>query len=198
MTAALALMLAAGAGAAEFHARVVAVGDGDTLTLVDAEHRLHKVRLSAIDAPERRQAYGERAKQHLAALAHGKTVLVVGSRRDRYRRLIARVLLPECARPGCAYTVDLGLEQIRVGLAWHYTQYARAQPPAERLRYAGVEQQARIRREGLWKESLPTPPWQYRKPGSDPVFSKTRVRPAFISGSDPDLFAGLSRVLGFT
>ena len=175
------MVITTGAIAAEFHAKVVNVGDGDTLTVLDAEHRIHKVRLSGIDAPERRQAYGERARQHLAGLAHGRTVLVVTGTRDRYGRLIARVLLPECDRPGCVYAVDVGLEQIRAGLAWHYKQYAKTQPPAERLRYAWVEREARMRRVGLWKEALPVPPWQYRK-----------------SGSDPAVLAGLSRVCGFT
>ena len=153
-----------GAGAAQFHARVVAVGDGDSITLIDAARTLHKVRLSGIDAPERRQAYGQRAKQHLADLAHGRTVLVIPGKRDRYRRLIARVLLPECTERGCAYTVDAGLELIRAGLAWHYKQYAREQPLAERSRYASVEREARLRRDGLWKQPEPVPPWQYRKP----------------------------------
>ena len=188
-------MLSAGAGAAQFHARVVAIGDGDTLTLLDDENQLHKVRLSGIDAPERRQAYGERSKQHLAALAHGKTVLVVGGKRDRYRRLIARVLLPECTRPGCAYTLDIGLEQIRMGLAWRYKQYAKEQPPAERLRYAWVEREARIHGVGLWKEALPIPPWQYRKSAAVPAETRDGSRfPRYKT----DLNPGLSRDLPFT
>ena len=90
--------------------------------------------------------------------------MVVWSKRDRYGRIVGRVLLQECTASGCAYTTDLGLEQLKAGLAWHYKQYAKDQPLGERVRYAWFEQQARARREGLWKEAVPVPPWQFRKP----------------------------------
>ena len=147
------------------HATVVAVADGDTLTVLDPAGTQHKVRLSGIDAPERRQPYGQRSKQHLADLAHGRGVRVEWDKRDRYGRLVGRVLLPECPRPECPYTRDAGLEQLRAGLAWHYTEYAKEQPFAERWRYARVEREARARREGLWHEAAPTPPWDYRRAG---------------------------------
>ena len=140
------------------------MGDGDTLTLLDSERRQHKVRLSGIDAPERRQPYGERSKQHLAALAQDKSVMVVWSKHDRYGRIVGRVMLPQCASSECPYTTDLGLEQLKAGLAWHYKHYAKDQPLAERVRYAWIEQQARAKREGLWKQAEPVPPWQFRKP----------------------------------
>jgi endonuclease YncB( thermonuclease family) len=122
------------------------------------------VRLSGIDAPERRQAYGERAKRHLADLAYGKSAVVEWSRRDRYGRIVGRVLLRQCGGAECSYATDVGLEQLKAGLAWHYKQYAKEQPVGERVRYAWFEQQARAKREGLWKEPEPVPPWQYRKP----------------------------------
>ena len=161
---ALALTLSPGAGAAQFYGKVVAVADGDTLTILDTAQRRHRVRLSAIDAPERRQSYGERAKQHLVRLAHGRSVLVDWQKRDRYGRIVGRVLLPECALAHCSYARDVALEQLRAGLAWHYTRYASEQPPGERLRYAGTEREARARREGLWAEIDPLPPWLFRRP----------------------------------
>jgi endonuclease YncB( thermonuclease family) len=163
------LLLSRGACAAEFNAQVIAVADGDTLTVLDAAQHQHKIRLSGIDAPERRQAYGERSKQHLASMAHGKAVRIVWEKRDRYGRLVARVLLAECARPGCAYTVDAGLEQIKAGLAWHYKQYAREQPPAERSQYSINEVEARTRGDGLWRDPEPVPPWHFRNPGQTPI-----------------------------
>ena len=176
LAAALVLSLSGTASAAEMHGKVVAVADGDTLTVLDDAGTQHKVRLSGIDAPERRQPYGQRAKQHLAVLAHGKGVRVEWDKRDRYGRLVGRVLLAECPRPECPYTRDAGLEQIRAGLAWHYIEYSKEQPLAERWRYARVEREARARREGLWHEADPVPPWNYRragrieKTGSVPVF----------------------------
>lgn len=64
--AVLALVLATAAIAAqagELRGRVVAVADGDTLTVLDSGQRQHRVRLAEIDAPEKRQAFGERSKQ---------------------------------------------------------------------------------------------------------------------------------------
>ena len=120
------------------------------------------MRLAGIDAPERRQAYGERAKHHLAALVFGRSVIVVWDKRDRYGRIVGRVLARDCAGITCRYSLDAGLEQIKAGLAWHYKQYQNEQDPADRTQYAALEREARVRGEGLWKDPQPVPPWQYR------------------------------------
>lgn len=44
--------------------KVVALADGDTLTVLDADHVQHKIRLAGIDTPERKQPFGQRAKHH--------------------------------------------------------------------------------------------------------------------------------------
>lgn len=175
--AALFLLLSTAAAAAELRGKVIAVADGDTLTILDDTHQQHRIRISGIDAPERRQPYGDRAKQHLVRLAHGKSVLVVWHKRDRYGRIVGIVLAAQCARSACPHTLDIGLEQIKAGLAWHYTRYAREQEPAERLAYAMVEREARARRTGLWQEHAPVPPWDYRgsrySRASPPAIAKT-------------------------
>jgi endonuclease YncB( thermonuclease family) len=158
----LLLALAGQASAAELFGKVVAIADGDTVTVLDESFQQHKIRLSGIDAPERRQSYGERAKQHLFALAYHKAVRVVWMKRDRYRRIVGRVFVGDCGRFGCRYAQDAGLEQIKAGLAWHYKQYVRDQSPAERAAYAAFELQARKHREGLWQEAAPVPPWEFR------------------------------------
>jgi endonuclease YncB( thermonuclease family) len=132
------------------------------VTVLDETQQQHKIRLAAIDAPERSQAYGERSKQHLSSLVYGKIVLVQWDKRDRYRRIVGRVFAAECAAMRCRYSVDAGLEQIKAGLAWHYKQYEKEQPPDARLQYAALEQQARERHEGLWRDTEPLPPWTYR------------------------------------
>ena len=156
-----ALALSPAAGAAEIVGQVVAVADGDTLTVLDASSERHRIRLSGIDAPEKRQAYGERSKQHLSALVYRKTVRVVWDKKDRYARIVGRVYAAEC-EAACPYNVDVGLEQIRAGLAWHYKQYAKEQPLRERERYAELEQHARERRSGLWGDVHPVAPWDFR------------------------------------
>jgi hypothetical protein len=57
---------------------------------------------------------------------------------------------------------DECLEQLKAGLAWHYKEYEKEQSPTDRQVYANSEQEARAQKRGLWKDSAPTPPWQYR------------------------------------
>ena len=165
--AVLLLSLCSAATAAELFGKVVGVADGDTITIIDTSYRQHRIRLSGIDAPERRQAYGERAKRHLSALVGEKRVRVWWDKRDRYGRIVGRVFWTVCDRAGCRFE-DAGLEQIRAGMAWHYTRYAREQAPAERAAYAAVEQQARKSRLGLWREPEPVPPWDFRSASISP------------------------------
>jgi endonuclease YncB( thermonuclease family) len=160
-----AFLLASGAHAAELHGKVVGVADGDTITVVDGARALHKVRLAGIDAPEKNQPYGGEARRHLVALVFGKPVVVTWHKLDRYGRLVGRVGLTvpgACGRPDCARVEDVGLAQVESGLAWHYRQYQNEQSPEERGRYALAEQEARTKREGLWRDARPVPPWEYR------------------------------------
>jgi endonuclease YncB( thermonuclease family) len=53
-------------------------------------------------------------------------------------------------------------------MAWHYTRYARDQAAAERVAYAAMEREARERRAGLWHETEPVPPWDFRSGGASP------------------------------
>jgi len=142
------IALASGAAAETIIGRVVGVTDGDTITvLVDGRARV--VRLLGIDAPERRQAYGERAKQFTATLAFGKTVRVQLRERDRYERLLAEVFLPDGR--------SLNQELVRAGYAWWFRRYSR-DPILARL-----ESEARDARRGLWAGRQPVPPWDFRR-----------------------------------
>ncbi len=127
--------------------RVIGVSDGDTITVLDASHRQHRIRLSGVDAPEKNQAFGQRSKQSLSSLVYGKQVSVDWDKRDRYDRIIGRVITPA----GDA------------GLAWHYKHYARDQAPADRAVYAQAESSARKEGRGLWADASPVPPWEWRR-----------------------------------
>lgn len=152
----MALALAAGWAHSEtLTGRVVAVADGDTVTVLDAEHRSYKVRLSGIDAPEKKQAFGQRAQQSLSEMVHGREVRVTAQKKDRYGRVVGRLQRGE---------MDVNLEQLRRGLAWHYKQYEQEQAPDERERYREAEAQARTQRMGLWRDAQPVPPWVFRHP----------------------------------
>ena len=134
---------------------VVGIADGDTLTLLDADHVQHKIRLAGIDAPEKRQEFGSRSKQNLADLVFRKQVTVEWNKFDRYGRVIGKVLVGGD---------DVCLAQVRAGLAWHYKAYQREQSAADRERYAQAELDARASRRGLWRDASPVPPWDFRHP----------------------------------
>ncbi|HWS27676.1 MAG TPA: thermonuclease family protein [Xanthomonadales bacterium] len=143
--------------------RVVAVADGDSVTVLDAAKERHKVRLAAIDAPEKGQAFGNRSKQHLSELVFQKEVSVQWRKRDRYGRIVGKVMVqsPDC--PSCPKNLDVGQAQLSVGLAWWYRQHAGEQSPDDRGRYESEESEARARRVGLWRDAAPVPPWDFRR-----------------------------------
>lgn len=147
-------LAAAPAAAVEPVGKVIGVADGDTLTLLDSNRTRHRIRLDGIDAPERAQPYGQRARQSLANLAHGRTAQAHCGKVDRYGRAVCRVTVDG---------VDVGLEQIRRGLAWHYLRYANEQPATERSAYAQAERAARSSGAGLWSYRDPMPPWDFRR-----------------------------------
>ncbi len=58
--------------------KVVKITDGDTLYVLDANDKEHKIRLAGIDAPERKQAYGLASRKHLASIVAGKRSSLLG------------------------------------------------------------------------------------------------------------------------
>ena len=161
-----------------FEARVVAVADGDTITVLDDHHLQHRIRVAGIDAPEKAQPFGERSKQNLSRAVFGQEVRIEWAKMDRYGRIVGKVWVtpPEspCARPPCPKTLDAGLAQLTVGLAWHYKQYQNEQSVEDRERYAFAEQEARAKRAGLWSQPDPIAPWDWRHgPVDGPVKKST-------------------------
>ncbi len=80
--------------AADFTGRVVGISDGDTITVLH-NGKGERIRLHGIDCPEKRQAFGNRAKQFTSNLVFAKTVTVQVLDRDRYGRTVGVVLLPD-------------------------------------------------------------------------------------------------------
>ena len=136
------------------HGLVVAVSDGDTITVLDESKQQHKIRLMGIDAPEKKQAYGQRSKESLSDLVYMKEVEVTWFKKDRYGRTVGQVRVDDA---------DVCLEQIKRGFAWHYKQYEREQSVEDRSRYADAEKEARIAKIGLWTDEHPTEPSKFRK-----------------------------------
>lgn len=149
----LALCIPSFAQAEIISGKVVGVSDGDTITLLDSSNTQFKIRLSGIDAPEKKMAYGNRSKDHLSNLVFGKTVDAECSKRDKYQRLICKIIVGG---------VDANLQQIKDGMAWHYKAYQKEQIAIDRQAYAEAEEAAREARKGLWQDTDAQAPWVFR------------------------------------
>lgn len=142
----LALLIALPALAGELVGTVVGITDGDTLRVLVDEREV-VVRLDQIDAPEKAQPFGQRARQSLAELCFRKGARVIEHGRDRYGRTIGTVMIDG---------LDVNAEQVRRGMAWAYLRYLREPALAE------VEREAREARRGLWADAEPVAPWEWR------------------------------------
>jgi micrococcal nuclease len=133
----------------QFTGQVVGILDGDTISVL-REGKAVKVRLYGIDAPEKAQAFGTRARQFTAALVFQKDATIVIHATDRYGRIVGEVLLPDGR--------NLSQELVKAGMAWWYRPYA-----AKDTTLAQLEAEARTAKRGLWADAHPVPPWQWRK-----------------------------------
>jgi endonuclease YncB( thermonuclease family) len=134
---------------------VVAITDGDTIKVRCGQQGAYEqvvIRLSEIDAPEKKQSFGSRSKDALGALCYEAMATIKPQTKDRYGRTIARV---ECKGK------DANSEMVRQGMAWAYTKY-QTDPLFPQL-----EAQARARHVGLWVDlgsaAPPVEPWLWRK-----------------------------------
>jgi endonuclease YncB( thermonuclease family) len=148
---------------ADVMGRVVAVTDGDTIKVLDADNTQHKIRLTGIDAPERGQPFGKVSKQYLTAMVAGKDVFVESKKSDRYGRVLGKVWVQPADCPSCGKTLDANHAQLLAGMAWWYRYYAKQQSPEDRGRYESAEDEARARGFGLWAELSPINPYDWRK-----------------------------------
>jgi endonuclease YncB( thermonuclease family) len=153
---------------ADISGKVVVVTDGDTIKVLDANGKLHKIRLSGIDAPEKGQPFGKASREHLASLVAGKSVRVESSKTDRYGRVLGKIWVqpPDCQ--DCGRTLDANHAQVLSGMAWWYQYYANQQPLEDRERYKSAVTDARQRKLGLWSEPEPVPPWAWRRGERNP------------------------------
>jgi hypothetical protein len=79
----------------------------------------------------------------------GKVVRVAARDRDRYGRLVGDVFTPDGE--------SLNAELVRAGFAWWYRRYA-----PKNTKLAALEVEARAAKRGLWVDTNPIPPWEFR------------------------------------
>lgn len=130
--------------------QVVSVTDGDTIKVLQ-DGRETKIRLYGVDTPEKKMAFGQKAKDFTASMVAGKVVEVEPVDQDRYGRTVGIVTV--AGR-------NLNEELVKNGFAWVYRQYCRR---GECSTWLKEELQARAARIGLWADPAPVPPWDWRK-----------------------------------
>jgi endonuclease YncB( thermonuclease family) len=130
--------------------------DGDTVHIeIDGEKKT--IRIAYIDSPEsnfygKKQRQGEESKQNLINLCAphiGKDVEVQIIGRDVHQNRLDGLV--------SVGGVDVSTYQVRTGYAWTYPGYNK-NPELPKLQAIAKE-----KRLGLWWDSEPTPPWQWRK-----------------------------------
>ncbi|MCC8145480.1 MAG: thermonuclease family protein [Bacteroidales bacterium] len=134
----------------DYSIKVIGISDGDTFTGLTQDNIEIRFRIYAIDAPEKKQAFGEKSKQYLSNLIYNKRVgIVVQKKNDGYGRPVVWVYTPDGK--------DVSAEMLKEGMAWHFKKYDKSEE------YAALESSARIKQVGLWKDKNPVAPWDFRK-----------------------------------
>lgn len=129
--------------------KVIGIKDGDTFVLL-IDGKEQTIRLAHIDCPEKKQPFGNKAKQFASDICFGKYVIVINNHKfDRNKRLIAELILSDGR--------NINKEILRNGLAWHFKKYS------DSNEYAVLEMQARSNKLGVWSEPNPIAPWDWRK-----------------------------------
>tara|TARA_B100000767_G_scaffold241976_1_gene238747 strand:- start:28 stop:483 length:456 start_codon:yes stop_codon:yes gene_type:complete len=139
---------------ADVNGVIFRVIDADTVVLKSDQGINYKIRLLGIDAPEINQVYGKEATRYLSNKVLGKNLKVLGKNKDRYHRLLGKLILNGN---------DINLDLVKNGMAWHYKLYKKSQEKKDQLLYSNAEIYAKVNKLGLWAKKMPVPPWQWRK-----------------------------------
>ncbi|EHE3515307.1 thermonuclease family protein [Salmonella enterica subsp. enterica serovar Infantis] len=134
----------------EIQGKVIRVLDGDTIEVLQdkQDKKPVRIRLANIDAPEKKQAFGCWSANQLKALLAAQPVTVTYTQRDRYGRIIGRVFTTN--------GTDASRFMVKSGAAWVYERYnADESLPA-------LQREAQEQKRGLWADSNPVPPWEWR------------------------------------
>jgi len=126
--------------------KAIRILDGDTFEIL-VNNKTYKIRLADIDAPEKKQDFGNVAKQRLAELIFSKQVNVEYEKLDRNQRIIGTVFVNK---------QYINLLLVEEGLAWHFKKYS------SNIQFDKAEKMARKRKLGIWSINNPTPPWSFR------------------------------------
>lgn len=131
--------------------------DGDTLRAIRGTEE-QKIRFCGIDAPEKKMPMGTEARDHLRSLVEmgNGELLLVPVEKDRYGRTVAEVYVKDSK----STAINLNVQMVRDGYAWHYERYSGNCPI--RGEFAIAQELAQKEGLGIWNGN-PQPPWEWRK-----------------------------------
>ena len=133
--------------------RITGIMEGDAIKVRILGKPQIKVRIAFIDAPEKGEAFDQRAKQAMSELVFGKDVVLQPHTIDRSGRLVARVLVDG---------QDAGLQLLKQGLCWVYEKSVNEASTLVQARYRNAQDAAQAQKAGLWQDPDPVPPWEWR------------------------------------
>lgn len=143
------LLAVCSVGSFAFEGRVIGILDGDTIAVLNEDGQSQtRCRLAQIDAPEKRQDFGQAAKKELSSIIFGKSITVVVTGKDQYERAICKISLG---------SLDVNLLMVQRGMAWVYQKYNNDS------NYSSAEAVAKARKIGLWIDPKPVAPWEFRR-----------------------------------
>jgi len=126
------------------------VFDGDTIKVKNGKTNV-TIRLYGIDTPESDQPFAGDAKIELQSIVLHHSISYLPLYYDDYNRLVAHV-----------YERDKNINQILVekGFAWVHIYYC-DQEICDQWKI--LQQQAKMKKAGLWQERDPVPPWVWKR-----------------------------------
>ncbi|MDD2475318.1 MAG: thermonuclease family protein [Dysgonamonadaceae bacterium] len=132
-----------------YFVKVVSISDGDTFKGLTEDKKVIKFRIYGIDAPEKHQAFGNKATKYFSDLIFGKIVGIKVQSTDYFGREVVWVYTHDGK--------DVSAEMLKAGMAWHFKKYDKSEE------YALLENSARLKRVGLWRDKEPIAPWKFRR-----------------------------------
>lgn len=131
----------------DVRAKIIYVYDGDTVKIQQGLST-YKLRISDIDAPERNQAYGKKARRALISFCKQASISVDITGTDQYQRNLGQLY---CNHQSVSHFM------VANGHAWVYQRYS------QDAHLIHAESAARQQKLGLWQQNNPKAPWLWRK-----------------------------------
>ncbi|WP_434778694.1 thermonuclease family protein [Neisseria sp. Ec49-e6-T10] len=148
--------------------KVTNVIDSNNIVCKKANNEPVEVKLYQIDAPDLGQAFSQEAKHSLTSHYLNRHIDIETHGIDKYQRTLGTIYtmnMCSCYPEGdpmnvsddCGCKFDRNLSMIQQGHAWFDKSYG------ENPEYQQAQEEAKQAKRGLWADTNPIPPWEWRK-----------------------------------